>query len=110
MNGNGKVLKGKKTVGGVEVRTKEKAIFGACMMKVEAGTTGYMGGDTGHGGRTYFSIRNLSSVDIEVRQIGSRGCDGFELAFGGDEELREFIIALEFAARTLKQQIKESER
>ena len=110
MNGNTRVLKKKRPVDDVEIETKEKTIFGACIMNVEAGTTGYMGGDTGHGGRTYFAIRNVSCVDIKVNPVGYRGDGGFEVAFGGDEELREFIMALEFAARTLKEKIKETRK
>lgn len=34
---------------GRTVKTWEREIIDACMLKAAAGTTGYQGGDTGHG-------------------------------------------------------------
>lgn len=42
------------------------------ILEVEAGTTGYRGGDTGHGGRTYFRIQNAASTDMEVHSYTDR--------------------------------------
>lgn len=43
-------------VNGVDVETWEREIIDANILSVEAGTNGYQGGDTGHGGRTYIRI------------------------------------------------------
>ena len=85
--------------------------FALCnILRVEVGTTGHCGGDTGHGGRTYFSLADKSSTDMRLRftkdglksdwidMMGGK----IEIAFGGDNELDTFIDALEFAVEQLK--------
>jgi hypothetical protein len=77
-------------------------IVNANILEVKAGTNGYHGGDTGHGGRTYFSIKDLGSTDIEVKvdEVG----DGFEVYLGGDSELSTIIDSLKFITETLEKQ------
>ena len=41
---------------GTQITTYSRDVVSCNILEVEAGTTGYMGGDTGHGGRTYFRI------------------------------------------------------
>lgn len=95
-----------KNIYGVEFNTWQREIIDANMLEVEAGTTGYCGGDSGHGGRTYLQIKNLASTDINVNIIGSEyDCEGFEIILGGDSELSTFIEALEFALQVLKEEI-----
>lgn len=43
---------------GTEITTYTRDIYSCNILEVEAGSTGYMGGDTGHGGRTYFRIKD----------------------------------------------------
>lgn len=43
---------------GTELTTYTRDVVSANILEVEAGTTGFMGGDTGHGGRTYFRIQD----------------------------------------------------
>lgn len=109
----------------IEVPTMKVEIADANIIEVEAGTTGYKGGDSGHGGRTYFRISNVSGTDMRlsfhadvwhgtlVQRITPEGkfvhgcdleCESFELEFGGDAELDTFIRALEFTLETLKLQ------
>ena len=85
-------------VDGVNVDIVEKEIVDANILKVKAGTTGPMGGDSGHGCRVFFSIFNEASTDMRV----SKFYDGFEVRMGGDSELRTIIEALEFILDTLK--------
>ena len=116
-------------IDGVRFDTEKKEIVSCNIIEVEAGTTGYCGGDTGHGGRTLFRINNLASTDmrlsfhtnyspygkIEIGDLqlqGIHGTAGFdleaeeiEIVFGGDCELDTFIEALEFALETLKKKI-----
>lgn len=116
-------------IDGYEVPVKEKEITNANIIKVEVGTNGIRGGDSGHGSRTHFAIENLSGTDmrlsflcepchggsIEVGDLLLRGRNGMsgnditasriEIDFGGDAELETFIEALEFAVATLKAQI-----
>ena len=49
---------------GTEITTYTRDVVSANILQVEAGTTGYKGGDTGHGGRTYFRISDEASTDI----------------------------------------------
>ena len=43
---------------GTEITTYTRDVISCNLLEVEAGTTGYMGGDTGHGGRSYFRIKD----------------------------------------------------
>lgn len=45
---------------GTEITTYSRDILSANILEVEAGTTGYKGGDSGHGGRTYFRIADAA--------------------------------------------------
>lgn len=116
-------------IDGRVVPVEKKEITNDNIIKVEAGTNGYHGGDSGHGSRTHFAIENLSGTDmrlsflcepchmgsIEVGDLLLRGRNGMsgsditasriEIDFGGDAELETFIEALEFAVATLKAQI-----
>lgn len=82
-------------------------IIGANILEVAAGTTGYCGGDSGHGGRTYFSIRDIGGTDIVVNV--DKDHRGFDVKLGGDSELDTIIDALEFIAFALKEEIKKQE-
>ena len=93
---------------GTEISTYTREVISANILEVEAGTTGYMGGDSGHGGRTYFRISDLGSTDMEVRTIVDRhGCNGFEVFLGGDCELETTIRALKFITKVLEDESKE---
>ena len=52
---------------GTEITTYTRDVVSANILEVEAGTTGFMGGDTGHGGRTYFRIQDEGSTDMKMR-------------------------------------------
>lgn len=43
---------------GTDITTYTRDVVSCNLLEVEAGTTGYMGGDSGHGGRTYFHIKD----------------------------------------------------
>lgn len=87
----------RKLFDGTEITTYTRDVVSANILQVEAGTTGYKGGDTGHGGRTYFRISDEASTDIHVTPFMDRfGCNGFEVTLGGDCELETMIRALKF--------------
>jgi hypothetical protein len=79
---------------------EEKEITGANMLRVKVGTTGYKGGDGGHGGVTYFELRDEGNTAIEAA-VEKEGT-AVKIILRGDSELDTFIEALEFAASTLK--------
>ena len=98
------------TIDNIQIETESKELVNANILEVEVGTTGYRGGDSGHGGRTYIKLQDHSSTDIRVRvncgEWHSLMSEGpLEIALGGDAELDTFIDALEFAVKTLKAQI-----
>ena len=103
------VIEKRKTLpDGTEISTYTRDVISANILEVEAGTTGYMGGDSGHGGRTYFRIKDQCSTGMEVRTVVDRhGCRGFEVFLGGDCELETMIRALKFIAKVLEDESKE---
>lgn len=96
---------------GHAIITFERDIVSANALKVEAGTTGYMGGDTGHGGRTYFRIEDLASTDMTVNVFGKKYSGaGFEVTLGGDCELETIVHALKFIIKVLEDEAHEQQR
>ena len=96
-------------VDGTHISTFKKEIVSANILEVEVGTTGRMGGDTGHGGRTFFRIKDLSSTDMRLafrdngKYFKSRYLNDLELIFGGDCELDTFCEALRIGYNVLSQ-------
>ena len=91
-------------VNGVDMETWEREIIDANILSVEAGTNGYQGGDTGHGGRTYIRISDEGGTDISAKVIKDRcgNTSGIEIALGGDAELSTMIEALKFITKVLE--------
>ena len=93
---------------GTEISTYTRDVISANILEVEAGTTGYMGGDSGHGVRSYFRISDCGSTDMEVHTfVDKHGCNGFEVFLGGDCELETTIRALKFITKVLEDESKE---
>ena len=93
---------------GTEITTYTRDVVSANILEVEAGTTGFMGGDTGHGGRTYFRIQDEGSTDMKVNTYVDRyGGTGFEVFLGGDCELETMIRALKFITKVLEEESRE---
>ena len=93
---------------GTELTTYTRDVVSANILEVEAGTTGFMGGDTGHGGRTYFRIQDEGGTDMKINTYVDRyGCRGFEVFLGGDCELETTIRALKFITKVLEEESQE---
>ena len=93
---------------GTKITTFSREIVSANILEAEAGTTGYMGGDTGHGGRSYFRIKDNGGTDMEVNTSVDRyGCRSLEVFLGGDCELETMIRALKFITKVLEDESKE---
>ena len=94
---------------GTEITTFTCDVVSCNILEVEAGTTGFMGGDTGHGGRTYFRIKDEGCTDMEVRVMRDHFGDteGFEVMLGGDCELETMIRALKFITKVLEDESEE---
>lgn len=88
-----------------KVKMEEHTINSANILRVAAGTTGYRGGDSGHGGRTYIEIEDLAGTDIEYETLkGKEGNELLRINLGGDSELDTIIEGLDFISETLKRQ------
>ena len=93
---------------GTEITTYTRDVISCNLLEVEAGTTGYMCGDTGHGGRSYFRIKDNGGTDMEVNTSVDRyGCRSLEVCLGGDCELETMIRALKFITKVLEDESKE---
>ena len=78
------------------------------ILEVEAGTNGYQGGDSGHGGRTYFRIKDEGSTDMNIQTRSDRyGGSEVEVILGGDCELETMIRALKFITKVLEEESRE---
>jgi len=84
----------------------EKEFSGICILKAGAGTTGYCGGDTGHGGRTRIELEDLGNTDINFK-VREGEDKSLIINLGGDAELDVIIKALEFITSVLKNIIEE---
>jgi hypothetical protein len=78
----------------------EKEIVSANILRVAAGTTGFRGGDSGHGGRTHIEIEDLANTDVQF--IVEKNGRQLRIELGGDTELETIIEALEFVSETLE--------
>ena len=108
---NGSVM-----VDGIEVATYGRVITSCNELGVEVGTTGLMGGDTGHGGRTYFKVYDSSCSDMRCHAVGYSAAErryvdveinnarSVELIFGGDTELDTFCAALRIGYEVLSRE------
>ncbi len=92
----------------IEIPTETAQHMCYCNLAYEAGTNGYCGGDTGHGGRTYLRLEEVGSgeVDMYVRVNGGAkvDCTKLEIFFGGDDELDAIKKCLKFMLETLEKQ------
>lgn len=89
---------------GTEITTYKRNLTCLNMLEVEAGTTGLCGGDSGHGGRTYFRIEDIGGTDITVNPIPAHISNGgFEVILGGDSELNTIIEGLKFIVKVLEE-------
>ena len=85
-----------------------KTFNSANILEVTVATTGYRGGDAGHGGRSVVRINDLGGTAIKARIIpenayGNGGNGGCEIMVGGDCELITLIDGLRFAADALEE-------
>jgi hypothetical protein len=83
----------------------KKEITNACIMNVAVGTTGYCGGDGGHGGVSVVDL-SCDGGDLQIDKIGD---SKFRIGVTGDAELSNLIKAFEFASKTLKHIIADQE-
>ena len=102
------ITSGTRHLHGVDVPTFKIVIESANIIEVEAGSTGLRGGDRGHGGRTYFRVKNIGGTDMWSQVFGVNNENGFEVRLCGDIELMTMIETLEFITQALKDSVKET--
>ena len=100
----------------ISINTSSKLIGGLNQLKIEAGTNGPKGGDSGSGSRTVVRIADDASTTWNVSVTDRHGDEQvFEspleiaITLGGDSELDTMIRALEFALAALKGTVEEAE-
>jgi hypothetical protein len=80
-------------------RSAERVFTSCSILTVRVKTTGFKGGDSGHGGRSEVAFINDASFDF----AGSdEGTDQVVLCCGGDSELEQLILGMRFAADALE--------
>ena len=85
---------------------RDEATFdGVCSLSAAVQTTGYMGGDTGHGCRSEVVLVNHGGCDLHVEIEGPYTIrpDKIVIKVGGDAELDVLADALEWAGRRLRE-------
>lgn len=94
-----------------ECKLHTKQILGCNNLQVMVGTTGYCGGDGGHGGRTYIKIMNLANTDWETRTSRDMhdNLKEIELLLKGDSELETTIAAFKFITKILEGEIQKKQ-
>ena len=85
-----------------KIKVFEKTFNDANILKCKVGTTGYCGGDSGHGSKTIFELENLSGTDMKAIVTDNNGNGSIRIELGGDSELTTFIKALEYATHVLE--------
>lgn len=89
----------------IDVPLEVKDIENICSLRVEVGTTGIKGGDSGHGCRTVLRLTDLACTDMRCHVTRPFFNDDYareiEITFGGDQELENFIKALNFSLVSL---------
>lgn len=97
------IREGLKKVNDVLVDTYERDVVrGGAALEVEAGTTGFCGGDRKEGGRAYVRIRAvLADFFAAVSRNGDGKKDGIVIAACGDDEILALVEALHFAEKAL---------
>lgn len=92
---------------GTRVSTFTRKVASANTLEVEVGTTGFKGGNAGHGSRTYFRITDLGNTDMFVktsrRPYSNNTCE-VEFFLGGDCELETIIRSLKFVVKVLEEE------
>ena len=54
---------------GTEITTYTREVISCNILQVEAGTNGFQGGDSGHGSRTYFRIKDLAIEGAHAQML-----------------------------------------
>lgn len=93
-------IKRRRLIDGQEVTTRECDVVSANILEVEAGTNGYCGGDSRHGSRTYFRIKDCGGMDMRIQMMPG----GFSVVLGGNCELSTIKDALRWILSILEVQ------
>ncbi len=92
-----------------KIQLQTKIISSANILKVSAGTNCPQGGDSGHGGRTYFKLEDQAGTCMVVKVNGKEfdlsDSGSLEVVLSGDTECETFLDSLKFAVSTLESQL-----
>ena len=82
-----------------EIHNAERTFVNACILTVRVRTTGFCGGDSGHGARASVTLTNEASFDF---QGSDHNTDQIVIRCGGDVELELLAKGLRFAGEALE--------
>lgn len=94
------------------MRSSTIKICSACITSCEVSTNVPCGGDSGHGGLTTITLRDISGTDMRISYTPKRGGQGqiadldvseVTLCFGGDHEAFNIIKLLRMASFNLEE-------
>lgn len=97
-------------IDGIKIPSESHDSIDACILEANCGSTGFKGGDMGHGGRHFIRFKNGSGVDMRLEYYDEDGNEHYveapeqiEIQFGGDAELSVLIDSLNFMIKKLKE-------
>jgi hypothetical protein len=97
------------------VKTKTKEIQTLCITECRVSTNCPHGGDAGHGGLTYFELKDGGSTCMRVSLVDHRGrhseeieVDSVRICLGGDQEAFNLCRLLRWAASELENMLEEN--
>ena len=91
------------------MKTAQRTFTDFNILTCEIGTTGFMGGDAGHGGKTYVKITDdgatcwsITIIDDKGRKIVIDQPRSIIITVLGDAELRTLTECLQWAGKEMK--------
>ena len=101
------------------MRSSTIEICSACITSCEVSTNVPCGGDSGHGGLTTITLKDISGTDMRITYTPKQGGQGqvdyvdvseVTLWFGGDHEALNIIKLLRMASFHLEELVDQNER
>lgn len=87
----------------VPLRQSTRTFVDACTIQSTVTTSGFCGGDSGHGSATVIEFDDLGGADIRCAFVRDAGVDKkIAINVHGDAELRAMIKAFRFVADSLE--------
>jgi hypothetical protein len=90
------------------MKRNSQEIVNCNILNVEVGTNVPQGGDAGHGGKTFFELKDEGGTSWTITKLGDD--EGVRIELGGDSECITFANALRWAADELDRMVAENKK